>query len=67
MALDSNRLGNALAAKIQGARPADGAAMSDSQLQAIWRQIATEVVNEIKNNGEVTVQTSEGPATGTIQ
>lgn len=67
MALDSNRLGNALAAKIQAARPADGAAISDANLQAIWRQIAAEVINEIKNNGVVTVQTGEGPATGTIQ
>ena len=67
MALDSDRLGNAMAAKVQAARPADGTEVTDANLQDVWKQVATEIINELKQNGVVTVQTSDGPASGTIQ
>ena len=67
MALDSARLGAAIAGKVQAARPADGSEMSDADLIGVWEQVAQEIINELKNNGVVTVQTSDGPASGTIQ
>ena len=67
MALDNARLGSAIATALQNARPGEGVTLSDADLETLWQNIAAEIVNEIKNNGEVTVQTSDGPATGTIQ
>ena len=66
MALDSVRLGTSLAAEVQAARPADGSAITDAELQAIWRKISAEIIKELTTNGVVTVQTKDGPATGTI-
>ena len=67
MALDNTRLGSAIAMQVQAARPADGSELSNADLTAIWQQVAQEIIDEIKNNAVVTVQTADGPAMGTIQ
>ena len=67
MPLDQTRLGTAIAAQVKNSKPADGAAISDADLQAIWQKVAMEIINEIRTNGVVTVQTTTGPASGTMQ
>ena len=69
MPLDANRLGNAIAATISSARPADGAAITEPQLIQLWRDVAKDIVDEITTNATVAttvmVTTPTGPGTGT--
>lgn len=64
MALDGNRLGTKIANAIKASIPAPDAKITDSQLEAMWQAVATEIVNEFNQNGVVTVQNVQ-PGTGT--
>lgn len=75
MALDGNRLGDAIRAAVDLAvagTPTSGTA----QRTAVWRAIGTAIVTEITVNGQVTVASvsgvtpgvgTSGPGTGTVQ
>lgn len=71
MALDSSRLGRAIAATMKNARPAAGTAMSDSDLETLWISIAGDIVDEIRQGtvsttvtGTASTTTGPAPVTG---
>ena len=68
MALDGDRLGVAIATAITAAKPADGAAMSSSELESMCKTIAGEIIDEFTNNGQVSTSgaTGSGPAGGPL-
>jgi len=69
MALDSDRLGTAIAAAITANAPSDNTPVTPTQLTNIWKAVALEIVNEFKNNGEVLpgsfLDSTAAPITGT--
>ena len=73
MSLDGDRLGVAIATAITAAKPDDGAAMTPTELETMWKVIAGEIVDEFVNNGETStsgatdVGTPGGPLTITSQ
>lgn len=55
MALDKDRLGAALKAAVAANAPAPGTPVTDGQLEAMWKAIAKEIIDELKNFGVITV------------
>ena len=68
MALDGDRMGIAIATAITAAKPADGAAMTPTELETMWKTIAGKIIDEFTNNGEVSTSgaTGSGPAGGPL-
>ena len=68
MALDGDRLGAALKAVMDAAKPAAGEEITDAQLLDLWKAFGNEITNEFKNNGAVSTNgvTGTGPAGGPL-
>lgn len=59
MALDKDRLGNAIADKILTFAGIPPGAGDEAQLRAMWKAIAEEIIDEIKQHADIVLLTGD--------
>lgn len=64
MALDKDRLGDAIAAAVQAQGITAGTPISTGQLQTMWRAIAKEIIDEFTGHAVVTSTVAVASVTG---